>query len=284
MDALIVPPVPRLMGWKFHRRLASTDFSEIWLVEDVALGRRAAAKIFAPKPDEHGMVPPFPVEEWRRRFIQEARIMARFDHPNIVPVMALTALADGRPCLLMQCMGGTLRREIGIDVFDPGQIGEMSPEDRPRAVRPGRTRQVLLDVLAALVEVHGQGLVHRDVKPRNLLLVDGPGSRVKLADFGMAKAPDEPRSKTAIWFGTRDYMSPEQYANTTLATDRSDVFSVGVIGIRMLTGRFPDRELLAAVPGLAPSFADLLCEALVRDPLRRPSARDMLRRLLALPP
>ncbi|RAU20649.1 serine/threonine protein kinase [Paramagnetospirillum kuznetsovii] len=272
--------VPGLAGWRFHRRLISTDFSEIWLAEDAALGRPVAVKIFAPKADDQGMIPPFHVDEWRRRFFQEARLMARFDHPHIVPVVALSALDDGRPALFMQYMTGSLMTEIGTDIFAPKERAAQPPEQQSRAVSPGRTKQILVEVLMALTAIHERGVVHRDLKPRNVLLCNGPGSRLKISDFGMAKTSDEARSKDSIWFGTRDYIAPEQYANATHATDRSDIFSVGVIGIRLLTGHFPDRERLRTLEGCPAALIDLLSEALSQQPSMRPGARDMLRRLV----
>lgn len=274
--------IPGLAGWRFLRRLVVTDFSEIWLAEDTRLGRRVAAKIFALTMDANGARPPFSPEEWRRRFIQEARLLAGFDHPHIVPVVALDTLEDGRPAIFMQAMSGSLRREIGTDVFEPDSQADVSEGARPRSATPARTRQVLLEVLSALMAVHGKGIVHRDVKPRNLLLTNGPGSRVKLVDFGMAKAPAEAPAAEPFWIGTRDYISPEQFADAGQATDRSDIFSVGVIGIRMLTGSFPDRRKLAAVPGLPPAFADVLVRALSVQPESRPNSAEMARELAAI--
>jgi serine/threonine-protein kinase len=273
---------PSLAGWLFRHKVIETDFSEIWLAEDVGLERVVAFKIFAPKADENGVIPPFHVDEWRRRFVQEARLLARFDHPNIIPVVALTRLDDGRPAMVMQYMTASLLREIGADQFRPEEVESLAAEYRPRAIAPVRAQRILLEVLSALIAVHARGIVHRDVKPRNLLLCSGPGSRIKLSDFGMAKMSDEPPAAKAIWIGTRDYISPEQYADATLVTDRADIFSLGVIGIRMVTGHFPDQERLRAVAGLPEAFAELLRQALAFRPEQRPSAVEMATRLAAI--
>ncbi|MBI3445548.1 MAG: serine/threonine protein kinase [Magnetospirillum sp.] len=279
-----VPPV--LKGFRFHRQIAITGFSEIWQAEDLGLGRAVAVKIFAPILDANGQVPPFPVAEWRRRFLQEARIQAGFDHAHIVPVVALASLQDGRPAMVMQMMSGSLRLEIGADLFKPGETEALGEEARPRAISPARARIVLLEVLSALVFLHGRGIVHRDIKPRNLLLINGPGSRVKLTDFGMAKPPGEPVSAGPAWFGTPDYISPEQFADSGLADDRSDIFSLGIVGIRMVTGHLPDRQRLAAVEDMPAEFKQLLVRMLDMEPSRRPSASQAMERLLAidLPP
>jgi len=280
MDRRVEPAAaPELPGYRMHRLVAVTDFSDIWLAEDTALGRAVAVKAFTPKADENGVIPPFPVAEWRRRFHQEARLQARFDHPHIVPVIGFETSADGRPCLLMQYMPASLHHEIGSDVFEP-QAAEAGKA--ARAAAPARTKSVLLQVLSALVEIHRRGIVHRDLKPRNLLLAGGSGGRVKIGDFGMAKPPDEMDTPGREWFGTREYIAPEQYAKASQATSRSDMFSLGVIGIRMLTGHFPDRRRLAAVEGLPPAFAGLLAQCLEMDPALRPDAAGMMARLSAI--
>lgn len=275
-------PSPSLPGWRFHRMVMATDFSDIWLAEDLALGRAVAIKVFAPKPGDSGSIPPFSLDEWQRRFLQEARILARFDHPHIMPVVMLDQLEDGRPCMGLQYMSGSLRSEIGVDIFDSSRQETLTETQRPRAVPVARAHRVLMEALSALAEIHRRGIVHRDVKPHNLLLADGPGSRIKLADFGMAKLPDEPVSTEGIWIGTRDYISPEQYANATMVTDRADMFSLGVIGIRMVTGHLPDPERLRAVEGLPPDFADLLRQCLAWEPEQRPGAMEMAARLAAI--
>ena len=275
-----VPPV--LRGYCFHRQVAATDFSEVWLAEDTGLQRAVAVKIFAPKPDADGNIAPFHVDEWRRRYFQEARLQASFDHPHIVPVVALETLADGRPAMVMQYMSGSLRLEIGTDLFAPGAAAELGAGAEPRAESPARTKTVMLDALSALAAIHRRGIVHRDVKPSNLLLSHGPGSRVKLTDFGMAKPPGERMTGQPVWFGTRDYISPEQYADSSLASDRSDIFSLGVIGIRMVTGHFPDRQRLSAVPGMPAAFTALLVRMLETRPEDRPGAEEAMGLLTAI--
>ncbi len=274
--------MPSLPGWRFDHKVASTDFSDIWLAEDTALQRAVAFKIFAPKADADGIIPPFHVNEWRRRFFLEARLMAGFDHPNIVPVVMMARLADGRPAVALQYMSGSLLDEIGGDIFDPQRLASLGPGAAPRAVTPKRARHILIETLAALAAVHARGLVHRDVKPRNLLLCNGPGSRLKLTDFGMAKVPDEKPSPRPVWIGTRDYISPEQYADAGQVSDRADIHSVGVVGHRLLTGRLPDVDRLDAVEGIPAAFTDLLRRAMAPEPRRRPSAAEMIAALAAI--
>lgn len=278
--------LPQLAGWRFHRKLKVTDFSDIWLAEDTALERAVAIKLFRPKADEDGIVPPFHVDEWRRRFLIEARQQARFDHPHIVPVVALDYLADGTPALVMQYMSGSLRSEAGADVVEPrtnqGEGQAQAPQDRPRALPAARVRQVLIETLAALSALHARQMVHRDVKPGNLLLTNGPGSRVKLTDFGMLRLPDEAPSAERVWIGTLDYISPEQYQDAHRVTDRADIFSVAMVGWRLLTGTLPDKAKPLEAPGHDEAFCDLLRRVLSSPPDQRPSAPEMIGRLAAL--
>lgn len=275
--AMVAPP--ELAGCRCHRLLVITDYSDIWLAEETALGRPVAIKAFAPKPGADGMVGPFRVPEWHRRFLVEARVMAGFDHPNILPVHRLARLADGRPAMVQQYMAGSLRLEIGYDHALP----EIPQSAWPRAVTPERARQILLDLLAALIAVHGRGLVHRDVKPLNLLLAHGPGSRVKLADFGMVRRPDEPVANEPIWFGSRDYIAPEQMENATRAEAAADIFAVGMLAYRLVAGRLAAGAFAApASMAAAPGLAALVAECLNPDPARRPSAVALRERLLML--
>jgi serine/threonine protein kinase len=261
---------PRLAPYRFVRKLMETDFSHIWLAEDPALQRPVAVKLFRPNAGEDGIIPPFPVAEWRRRFVVDARILSSFDHPNIMPVYRLDWLDADTPCMVMQYMSGSLHLEIGSD------------DRRNPPVAPPRVRQILLETLSALAVLHARGLVHRDVKPLNLLLADGPGSRLKLTDLGMVKTPDEPSSERSIWIGTRDYISPEQYENATLVTDRADIYSVGVLALRLLRGHLPDGQPPHPVEGMPPALAALVGDAMAERPERRPSAVELARRLTTM--
>lgn len=97
-------------------------------------------------------------------------------------------------------------------------------------------------MLFALGEVHRQGLVHRDVKPSNLLLTTKKGGNIKLADFGMVQLPDDTAIPEGELMGTEDYASPEQQASETIVDPRANVFSAGVLAHRMIFGAFPGKE------------------------------------------
>ena len=160
----------------------------------------------------------------RGRFLREARTAARLHHPNIVTVHSVSQDHDP-PFLVMQYVHGkALSSVLAIE----------------GALEPARAATVARQVLEALDHAHGQGVIHRDVKPANVLL-EGPGGTVKLVDFGLARALADTARFTAdgVAMGTPWYMSPEQAAGTSSPDARSDLFSAGVALFEMLTGVVP---------------------------------------------
>ena len=176
------------------------------------LSRDVAVKLLAP---EVAALP-----KTRERFMAEARAAARLSHPNIVVVYD-TGEHDGQPFLVMERLPGrTLADEI---------------EDGPLPVEG--VRRVAADVLAALDAAHGAGIVHRDVKPGNVLLCEDGAAKV--ADFGIAKAVDDvDLTTTGLLLGTPAYLSPEQLAGEA-ATPASDIYAAGVTLYEALTGTKP---------------------------------------------
>ena len=160
----------------------------------------------------------------RERFIREARTAARLTHPFIVPLYSFGQADD----TLFYIMG-----------FVEGE----SLEDRlrgPGRATPEEVRRLLIELADALDYAHGVGVVHRDIKPDNVL-IDRATGRAVLTDFGIAKvqAGGTQITRTGIIVGTPLYMSPEQAAGDSQVDGRSDLYSLGVIGYRMLTGRHP---------------------------------------------
>jgi serine/threonine protein kinase len=170
--------------------------------------------------------------------------------------------------------GSDLRRMLGADT----------------RLEPCRAISIVADVASALDEAHGLGLVHRDVKPENVLVARRSGrEHAFLTDFGITKrTADEPLTRTGVAIGTVDYTAPEQ-ARGTEVDARADVYSLGCLLFRMLTGRvpFPDGteldklfahvhkpppELLAIAPDLPRRLQDVLEGALAKDPGDRPSS------------
>lgn len=202
---------PDIPGYRILRRLGHGGMSDIWLAEQVALARPVAIKIVSAG-DE--------AESRLARFRQEAAIVARFDHPNVVGIIEFGETGDGRLFFSMPYVpNGTLAQA--------SLTGDSA-----------RVREVLGQVLDALAYVHEHGVVHRDVKPENVLF-DSVG-RARLADFGVSRsiAGLSRHTRTGETFGSTLYMSPEQ-ARGELPDGRSDLYAVGAIAYELLTGSPP---------------------------------------------
>jgi len=163
-------------------------------------------------------------DEMLERMRREAETLATIDHPNIVRFEGTGMINDDLRYVVMEFLRGhTLRDEI----------------DRNGAFEPSRVAGVALEVTSALIEVHGRGIVHRDINPRNIMIAD---YAIKLIDFGIAKFPQPPGAppftQHSTLAGTVAYASPEQCASYPL-DHRSDIYSLGVVLYEMATGRCP---------------------------------------------
>lgn len=158
--------------------------------------------------------------KFKERFVREARTVAQLNHPNILPILDFGHEEEFSYIVTKLVLGGTLKDRLG-------QTMELS-----------QTARIVEQIAVALDHAHGRGVLHRDVKPSNVLLDDGDW--VLLADFGLAKmmAGDKELTATGVGIGTPAYMSPEQ--GQGLAVDhRSDIYSLGVILYEIVTGRLP---------------------------------------------
>lgn len=214
------------------------------------------------------------------RFLREARLIARMDHPNIVRVTDTGRWDDGRPYLVMELLGG----ESLAERLARGPLPE------PEAV------EVACQVLEALSVAHREGIVHRDIKPGNVRLC--PGGVAKLLDFGIARASaGTALSGTGSMIGTPAYMSPEQAEGKT-AGPSSDLYSVGILLYEMLTGDVPfkadtplvvlrmhtDRPVPKLPDGVSKRTRRAVERALEKKPDRRPAdAAAMIRELRSGP-
>lgn len=183
---------------------------------DPSLTRHVAIKVLSPQLASNGAA--------RARFLREARAAAAISHDHVVTIHAVDESA-GLPFLVMEYVSGR------------------SLEMRIKKTGPLRIEEILrigMQTASGLAAAHAQGLVHRDVKPSNILLENGV-ERVKITDFGLAKAVDDVRiTQTGMVTGTPEYMSPEQ-ARGGPVDHRSDVFSLGCVLYAMCTGRSPFR-------------------------------------------
>ncbi len=161
-----------------------------------------------------------------KRFEQEYRVTSKLDHPNVVRVLEYSA-AEGRPYLVMELVEGmSLGEKLDRE-------GKMSEEE---AIR------IIVQVAHGLHRAHRQGLIHRDVKPDNILIT--PDGRAKLTDLGLAKDTDANAelTKTGRGLGTPDFMAPEQFRNAKNASIRCDVYSLAATLYQMVTGELPFDE------------------------------------------
>src|SRR3954471_24375859 len=195
------------------RRIARGGMAEVFLARDLLLDRPVALKVLF---REFAVDPSF-VERFRR----EAQSAANLSHPNIVGVYD-SGESNGTYFIVMEYIEG---RSLAQIIRDDGPLS------------PDRAADVATDVAAALGFAHRNGVVHRDVKPGNVLLT--PSGQVKVTDFGIARAEQaEDLTKTGSVMGTATYFSPEQAQGQRL-DGRADVYSLGVVLYEMLTGTPP---------------------------------------------
>ncbi len=209
-------------GFRLERELGRGGMGVVYLAEHVHLGRRVALKFLGPGLAE--------TDDFRERFVRESRLAASLHHPNIVTVYD-AGEADGRLYIAMQYVDGT---DLATVLSEEG------------ALAPERALAILEQIASALDAAHAEGLVHRDVKPANILMRDG---HAYLTDFGLTKRTTSATSLTATgqFVGTAQYMAPEQIMGESV-DGRADIYALGCILFHCLTGVPPfDRENSVAV-------------------------------------
>lgn len=278
--------IPEVIGkYRTIKTLGEGGFGAVYLAEDPKLNDKVAIKVFAicdatlvkqvtgASDGEEGL---------RERFVREAMLLRQLSaNPNIVDVYEFDEMPDGTPYFVMPFLEHTLIDDIGKDVLTPGALGELPADLHPRKLPLLRVIDVLTEILLGLMEVHKAALVHRDIKPANILF--DMNGRVQLCDFGVAKTPDSQHSETGMMIGSRNYMSPEQRESGKHVTPRSDVYSVGVVAYRMLTGSLPTGpcdDPIVFCPEMGEELNTLILDSLSVKPENRPvDAGDFLHRL-----
>lgn len=249
--------------YRLGRRIAIGGMGEVWTADDTRLARVVAVKILRPELTGD--------PEFVERFRTEARITASLNHPGIAAVydygeVGQGPLRSGTAYLVMELIAGESLSAV------LARTGRLSVP---------RTLDVLDQTGRALQQAHSQSLVHRDIKPGNLLIT--PGGQVKITDFGIAKVAHQvPVTRTGLVMGTAQYISPEQAAGRD-AVPASDIYSLGVVAYECLSGRlpFPGESAVAMAlahvrdapqplpPDVPPVVAGLVMQMLVKDPAAR---------------
>ncbi len=261
------------------RLLGRGSVASVYLARERALDRPVAVKVLSPEPSRDKKV--------RRRFEREARSAAKISHTNVTSVYQVGRLSTDVPYFVMEYVEG---RNLE-DVLEAE--GPLSEED---------ARDTLAGIAAALAAAHAQEIIHRDVKPANILR-DKQTGRIVLTDFGVAGIRDtgqeDTTSKLTVQgevLGDMRYVSPEHLMGEPL-TELADVYSLGVLGYELLTLRSPyeassnadlaaghlkrpPTPLAALRPEISPALAALLTRCLAKRPEHRPEAADVARLLL----
>ncbi|MFF9562136.1 Stk1 family PASTA domain-containing Ser/Thr kinase [Leifsonia sp. NPDC014704] len=267
------PMIGRLIDGRYQvrSRIARGGMATVYLATDLRLERRVAIKIM------HGHLADD--STFKSRFVQEARSAARLAHPNVVNVFDQGQDSD-MAYLVMEYLPGITLRDLLKD------YGKLTPE---------QTIDIMEAVLSGLAAAHKAGIVHRDLKPENVLLADD--GRIKIGDFGLARAASANTATGQALLGTIAYLSPE-LVTRGVADARSDIYALGIMMYEMLTGQQPfqgEQPMQIAYqhandavpapssknPAVPAELDELVLWATEKDPDRRPrDAREMLDRLL----
>jgi serine/threonine protein kinase len=215
-------PDIQIAGYRIEARLGRGGMGEVYRAVQLSLGRRVALKVLAPTLADDDV--------FRRRFLRESRIAASIDHPSIIPIYETGEDGD----LLYIAM----RYVDGMDLSTLLR--------REGRLEPARALAIMAQVASALDAAHARGLVHRDVKPANILLAAGPAGsdgHCYLCDFGLIKEVNAQQAQSALtatdqFVGTIPYVAPEQIEGRDL-DGRTDVYSLGCVLFHCLTGSVP---------------------------------------------
>jgi eukaryotic-like serine/threonine-protein kinase len=261
--------------YRLERLVGQGGMAEVWEATDTALSRRVAVKLLKPQLAHDAVV--------GERFRREAVAAAKLSHPNVVAVHD-TIDDRGRQAVVMQFVKGRSLRQL---------------LDEQRRLSPEHTAHIGACVAAALDAAHRAGMVHRDVKPGNILLT--PDGRVLLADFGIAKAiggGEHDLTSDNIMMGTAKYLSPEQVRGQPL-DGRSDLYALGLVLYECLAGQVPFQgetdadtalarlqrdptDLSRLRPTLPSPLVDTIHQLLARDPALRPASGAAVQRVLTV--
>ncbi len=262
----------KLGSYTLERQLSEGGMATIFLARHALLKRRTAIKILKKT---------IGTDEFAHRFEREVQLVSQLRHPNTVQIYDFGRTSDGQPYYVMEYIDGVTLTQL---------------VEHSGAVPPGRVIHILRQIAAALREAHSVGLVHRDVKPDNVMLCRrGEDDFVKLLDFGLVKdvLHDETRdvTKQIRILGTPRYMSPERIVNPSDVDARADLYALGAIGYYLLTGRHvfegedsqdvanqvlhaPAPRVSASVPSVPEALDALIAACLEKERSRRPVSAE----------
>jgi len=262
MDRLFLDFQSAIAGrYSLERELGRGGMGVVYLAREVRLDRPVAIKLLPPSKASDPKL--------RERFLREARTAAKLSHPNVIPIHAVEEIAEFVFFAMAYIEGETLTERVR-------NRGPLAPSEASRVLR---------DVAWALAYAHGQGVIHRDVKPDNILLENG--GRVLVADFGIASAVAGAGAlTTGEVVGTPEFMSPEQALGEPVDA-RSDLYSLGVVGYFACSGALPFEAekatdvlakqvtepappLTAVAPLVPRRLAQAIDRCLAKDPTDRP--------------
>ncbi|HKC40172.1 MAG TPA: serine/threonine-protein kinase [Gemmatimonadales bacterium] len=280
MSDLLAQRLSQALGSSFtlDKEIGRGGMGVVYHARDERLKRAVAVKVLPPELAFR--------EEIRVRFLREAETAARLSHPHIVPIHSVGEGPEGLVYFVMAYVDGeSLAARL----------------KRRERLPPEEARRILMETADALGAGHALGIIHRDVKPDNILL-EGSRGRTVLTDFGIAKALTSTTgpgtlTATGVAIGTPHYMSPEQAAGDREIDGRSDIYSLGVVGYQMLAGELPFsaptvpgillKQITEQAPNLqdrTPTCPDDLASCVMRSLEKEPEARwptaDALRRAL----
>jgi serine/threonine protein kinase len=277
----------QLIGrYQILKLLGSGGFGAVYLAHDPNIKRDVAIKIFKPKDENLIAFATSSTEEGLKilsdRFNHEAHILSELeDATHIINVHDFGKTDDGSPYYVMPYLSHSLADNIGKDVFDVMAITELSNEDKPKALPLEASLTIIEQIIDGLAAAHKKGLVHRDIKPANILITDN--GHVRIADFGIAKAPDGGQSTVSqLGMGSRNYMAPEQRESAKHVDSRADIYSLGVLAYRIIsarlpTGRYPDLNVYQTE--LSTSLNALILQCLSENRDDRPTDGTALLKL-----
>ncbi len=268
------PPVPPAAEWesgellldryRIKRKVGGGGFGWVYLVTDLAVNEDLILKVLTPRIAMD--------DQMRQRFVRELKLTRRITHRNVIRIHDLLSIGD--------------QHAISMEYFAGRDLGKVLAQEK--RLTPGRGMPIVRQVASGLAAAHAEGIIHRDVKPPNVLL--GPEDAVKVVDFGLASMGQNVGSRltqSGILIGTPHYMAPEQIKGDVEVDERIDVYSLGVMMYEMFSGTRPFEaesavkilfqhleksipDLSSVIDGFPVDVSDLVAAAMSRNRDDRP--------------